>query len=154
DKKVPSREKHLRELRALIKKIRNIDAQVDAKFLAWQKAPGAGRRAKLLAEFRKLDKKLQESFPKFFYKQRVLEDMIVVAGNVHEKFKACLRYIEELESRRKSAEQQSALQGERAKVRALEQFVRIPQPDFFQAFEQLKRAADRGLQAKTHMAEA
>ena len=41
-------------------------------------------------------------FPKFFYKQRVLEDMIVVAGNVHEKFKTSLRAIEELEARRKS----------------------------------------------------
>ena len=60
-----------------------------------------------------MEKKLQESFPKFFYKQKVLEDMIVVAGNVHEKFKASMRNIQELEARRKSAEQQSALHGER-----------------------------------------
>ena len=154
DKKVANREGHLRELRSLIKKIRTLDAAVDGKFLAWQKAATAGRRQKLFTEFRKLDKRLQGAYPKFFYKQRVLEDMIVVAGNVHEKCKASLRYIEETEARRKSAEQQSVLQSERAKIRALEQFVRIPHEDFSKTFDQLKRAADRAHQAKTHMAEA
>ena len=154
DKKVASREKHLKELRALIKKVRALDMAVDSKFLAWQRSPTAGWRQKFLAEIRKLDKKLQEMFPKFFYKQRVLEDMIVVAGNVQEKFKTSLRAIQEIEARRKSAEQQASLQGERGKIRALEQFVRMSHLDFYEAFDQLKRAAERGLQAKTHMAEA
>src|SRR5437764_2474306 len=43
DKKVSSREKHLKELRALIKKARALDLAVDGKFLAWQRAPTAGR---------------------------------------------------------------------------------------------------------------
>src|SRR5437773_4528312 len=68
DKKVSNREGHLRELRNLSKKIRALDTVVDRKFLAWQKAPTAGRRQRLLAEFRKLDEKLQDMFPKFFYK--------------------------------------------------------------------------------------
>src|SRR5205085_5871858 len=100
-----------------------------------------GRRKRLFTEFRKLDRKRQDMFPKFFYKQRVLEDMIVVAGNVHEKLKTSVRLVHDLERHRKSAEQQAALHGERAKIRALEQFVRIPQPDFYKTFEQLKRAA-------------
>jgi len=154
DKKVANREGHLKELRSLIKKVRALDASVDLKFLAWQKAPSAGKRQKTLTEFRKLDRKLQGAFPKFFYKQRVLEDMIVVAGNVHEKLKTSLRNINDLMAHRKSSEQQSALHSERTKVRALEQFVRIPQTEFNRTFEQLKRAADRAHQAKTHMAEA
>src|SRR5438105_9873030 len=59
DKKVASREKHLKELRTLIKKERALDLAVDGKFLAWQKAGTAGKRQKLFNEFRKLDKKLQ-----------------------------------------------------------------------------------------------
>src|SRR5207248_5332471 len=47
DKKVANREGHLKELRALIKKVRALDATVDVKFLAWQKAATAGRRQKL-----------------------------------------------------------------------------------------------------------
>ena len=153
DKKVANREGHLRDLRALIKKVRSGDAQVDEKYLEWQKAPAA-KRDHLFAAFARLDKKLQETFPKFFYKQKVLEDMIVVAGNVHEKFQSSLRRIQELEAQRKSPEQQAALQSERAKIQALELFVRMPQEKFFETFAQLKKAADRAHQAKTHMAEA
>jgi len=154
DKKVANREGHLRDLRQLIKKVRASDALVDEKYMAWQKLSMPGRREKAWAELQKLDKKLQDTFPKFFYKQKVLEDMIVVAGNVHEKFKASLRHIDELEARRKSGEQQAALQGERTKIKALELFVRMPQEQFFKTFDLLKRAADRAHQAKTHMAEA
>src|SRR5207248_9937036 len=68
--------------------------------------------------------------------------------------KTSLRNIHDLEAHRKSAEQQSGLHSERTKVRALEQFVRIPHTEFNKTFEQLKRAADRAHQAKTHMAEA
>src|SRR5207253_1296549 len=142
DKKVANREGHLRDLRQLIKKVRTADAHVDEKYIAWQKLSMPGRREKAWTELQKLDKKLQDTFPKFFYKQKVLEDMIVVAGNVHEKFKSSLRHIEELEARRKSADQQNALQGERAKIRALEQFVRLPREEFYKTFAQLKRAAD------------
>jgi RNA polymerase primary sigma factor len=154
DKKVANREGHLRELRHLIKKVHSLDNEVDERYTAWQKAPTQGKREKCRTLFRKLDKKLQDQFAKFFYKQRVLEDMIVVAGNVHEKFKNSVRHIEELEARRKSSDQQSALHGERAKIRALEQFVRLPREEFYSVFSQLKRAADRAHQAKTHMAEA
>ena len=154
DKKVANREGHLRELRALIKAIRALDSKVDDKYDSCQKATGSGRFAKIQKEFLKMDKKLQSAYPKFFYKQRVLEDMIVVAGNVHEKFQASVRHIQELETHRKSTELAAAIQGERSKVRALEQFVRMTREDFFKVFDQLKRAADRAHQAKTHMAEA
>jgi RNA polymerase primary sigma factor len=153
DKKVANRERHLKDLRNLIKKVRALDAEVDGKYLEWQKAP-LKNREKVLTVFRKLDKRVQDTFPKFFYKQKVLEDMIVVAGNVHEKFQASLRRIHELESHRKSADQQSAIHGEHTKIQALELFVRMPREDFYKTFDMLKRAADRAHQAKTHMAEA
>jgi RNA polymerase primary sigma factor len=153
DKKVANREGHLKDLRNLIKKVRALDADVDQKYLDWQKA-SVKNREKLLTVFRKLDKRVQDTFPKFFYKQKVLEDMIVVAGNVHEKFQASLRRIHELESHRKSADQQSAIHGEHTKIQALELFVRMPREDFYKTFDHLKRAADRAHQAKTHMAEA
>jgi len=153
DKKVANREGHLRELRALIKKVRSMDAEVDEDYLSWQRA-AQNRRERLLTKFRGLDRRLQDTFPKFYYKQKVLEDMIVVAGNVHEKFQASLRRLQELEAHRKSAEQQAAILGERTKIQALELFVRMPREAFFNVFDQLKRAADRAHQAKTHMAEA
>jgi RNA polymerase primary sigma factor len=153
DKKVANREGHLKDLRNLIKKVRGTDAEVDQQYVDLQKAP-LKNREKLAVAVRKQDKRLQDTFPKFFYKQKVLEDMIVVAGNVHEKFQASLRRIHELESHRKSADQQAAIHGEHTKMQALELFVRMPREDFYKTFDQLKRAADRAHQAKTHMAEA
>ena len=151
DRKVANREGHLKELRNLIKKVRQIDDEVDK---LWQKTATPNRDEKLFAEFQKRDRKLQETFPKFFYKHRVLEDMILVAANVHETFQSSLRRIQELEPHRKSPEQQALLDGERTKIHALEQFVREPREEFCRIFKQFKSAAERAHQAKTHMAEA
>ena len=154
DKKVANREGHLRELRKLIKKVHALDEKVDEKYFAWQKAQQKSRKEKLARELKKAGVKLQEMFPKFYYKQKVVEEMIVVAGNVHEKFQASLRHIQELETQRTNGERRTALDAERAKLQTLEQFVRMSREEFFQAFADLKAAAERGLKAKTHMAEA
>jgi RNA polymerase primary sigma factor len=154
DKKIANREGHLRDLRRLIKKVRAADQKVDLKYFAWQKAAQKSRKEKLQRELKKLSFKLQEIFPRFYYKQRVVEEMIVVAGNIHEKFQASLRHIQELELLRTTAERRTTIEAERAKIQTLEQFVRMPREEFFEVFKSLKAAADRGLKAKTHMAEA
>jgi RNA polymerase primary sigma factor len=81
DNKVTSRESHLQEVRGILKKMHALDAQVDQKYARRQKAMSPRQREKLSTESQKLEKRLQATFPKFFYKQKVLEDMIVVAGN-------------------------------------------------------------------------
>ena len=154
DKKVANREGHLRDLRSLIKKVRTLDQKVDEKYAAWHRAAQKGRKEKLLREFRKLGAKLQDTFPKFAYKQKVVEEMIVVAGNVHEKLQSSWRHIQELEALRTSTERRSTIEAEQGKIATLEQFVRMTREEFNKAFAALKAAADRAHKAKTHMAEA
>jgi RNA polymerase primary sigma factor len=154
DKKVANREGHLRDLRTLIKKARALDQKVDEKYAAWHKAAQKGRKEKLHREFRKLTLKLQDTFPKFAYKQKVVEEMIVVAGNVHEKLQSSWRHIQELESLRTSTERRATIETEHGRVFTLEQFVRMPREEFCKVFAALKTAADRAHKAKTHMAEA
>jgi RNA polymerase primary sigma factor len=154
DKQVANRDRHLRNLRALIKKVRVMDMNVDKKYLTFCKVVQKSRREKLHKEFLKLDKKVQTMFPKFFYKQKVVEEMIVVAGNVHEKFQASLRRIQELEALHKSSARAAEMEAEKSKIGVLELFVRMSRDEFYKAFTELKRAADRAQQAKTHMAEA
>ena len=154
DKKIANREGHLKDLRKLIKKVHAMDANVDAKYFAWQKAQQKGRKEKMEKELKKLGVKLQDTFLKFFYKQKVVEEMIVVAGNIHEKFQASVRHLAELETHRNTAEKRAAVEAEHQKIATLEQFVRLPREEFLKAFKALKTAADRGLKAKTHMAEA
>jgi RNA polymerase primary sigma factor len=154
DKKIANREGHLKDLRKLIKKIRDHDHKVDEKYFTWQKAAQKARKEALEREFKKLNAKLQETFAKFYYKQKVVEEMIVVAGNIYEKFQASVRRLQELETHRASAEKREAMDAEHHKIQTLELFVRMPREDFYKAFSALKAAADRGLKAKTHMAEA
>jgi RNA polymerase primary sigma factor len=120
DKKVEGREKHLKALRLLVKQVRALDQQVDQKYTLWRGAPSKPRREKSLIEFRKLDRKLQATFLKFFYKQKVLEEMMLVAENIHDKIQTSLRVIRDLEHHHKSTQQQSILGSERAKLKALE----------------------------------
>jgi len=154
DKKIPNRDGHLKDLRNLIKKVRALDTKVDEKFFDWQKLSVKARKEQAQKEFIKLDKKLQELFPKYYYKQKALEEMIVVAGNIHEKFQMSLRMVGDLEKQRKSTELLAAIKAEQVKTAALEQLVRMPRDQFYQAFADLKKAADQAHKAKTHMAEA
>jgi len=154
DKKVASRDKHLRDLRRLVNNVGAMDKRADDKYASMQKAASKAQRRRVENDFKKHDKKLQTNFPKFYYKQKVLEEIIVVSENVHDKFQTSRRRIAELETHRKSVEQQSLIASERKKIRALELFVRMPVEEYAKAFAALKKAADNAHQAKTHMAEA
>ena len=154
DKKVATREGHLKDLRSLVKKIRALDAQADDLYIKLKKVASSSQRAVLLSNYQKLDRSLQTAFPKFFFKPKVLEDMIAVAANVREKFRATTLRIEELGKDRNSSQAPAALRAERAKLHALEQFVRLPQEEFYGTFGRLHLAAERAHQAKAHMAEA
>lgn len=154
DNKINSREGHLKDLRRLVMRTQALDAQADDHYRRWRKGAGSNHCERLFASFQKLDKKLQALFPKFSYKQKAIEDMILIAGNIHVKFQTGLRRFKELAGRPRSSDHGAALREERGKLRALEQFVRRPQEDFFKAFDLLQRAAAQAHEAKTHMAEA
>ena len=154
DKKVANREGHLKDLRIYIKKVRALDQNVDEKYASWQKAAQKGRKEILFKEFGKMSLKLQDMFSKFAYKQKVIEEMIVVAGNIHEKLQTSSRHVQELERLRTSTERRAAIETEQSRIRTLEQFVRMTREEFYKQFAALKNAADRAHRAKTHMAEA
>jgi RNA polymerase primary sigma factor len=106
------------------------------------------------AQFKKLDRKLQALFPKFFYKQKVIEEMALVAENIHDKIQTSLRLINELDDHRKSPQQQAVLQSEQRKLQSLEEFVRLPSADYLKAYARLKRFSEHAIEAKTEMVEA
>ena len=98
------------------------DGRRDA-ILGWKGATGLSTEGyKMRRELGKMSTQLQELFPRFAFKQKVVEEMIVVAGNVHEKFKASWRLIEEMEALRTSTERRAAIESERGKIRTLEQY--------------------------------
>ncbi len=154
DKKIESREEHLKDLRQLTGKVRELDRKVDEKYVQWQEAGSASARAKLEKEFHLLDRKLQAMFPKFHYKQRVIEEMVLVTQNIRDKIQSSLRVIAEFERHHKSEAQQSVIRSEQQKLKALERFVRLSHEDYQKAHQELIQCAARTHQARTEMAEA
>ncbi|MFN0066179.1 MAG: RNA polymerase sigma factor RpoD [Limisphaerales bacterium] len=154
DKKIESRENHLKALRKLVKDLRAVDQEVDGVYRELAAAPAKAKGAKLELEFRRLDLKLQKFFPKFFYKQKVIEEMCLVADNVHDKFLLSLKVIQDLEPQKRVPQAQAIIESEQRKVGALEEFVRLTCQEYLAAYTTLQDFARKALQAKTEMVEA
>ena len=131
-----------------------MDQEVDAKYNAWREAHAQARRRRALAAFKRADQKLQAVFPKFCFKQKVIEEMALVAENIHDKLQYSLRALADAENQRESSAQQHLVEAERQKIRALEEFVRMPHENFLKLFSRLREFSTQALQAKTEMVEA
>ena len=154
DKKIEGREKHIKVLRRLVKDVRTLDNTCDEKYAEWRVASNAKKKEKVWKEFKQLDQKLRTSFPKFYYKQKVIEEMSLVADNIHDRIQVSLRSIRMLESRKDADQQKIYIDSELMKIRGLEDFVRMPQEDYLEAYKELKKYASKALKAKTEMVEA
>ncbi len=155
DKKIESREEHLRALRRLVKELRLLDASVDDKYklLSAKSAKNKAARDRSVKTFRQADQKLQKSFPKFYFKQKVVDEMTVVAENVRDKILVSLDGIRHAEKSHSAASQAIVL-SERKKIDALESFVRMSAVEYCESFKQLQHFAKNAHQAKTEMIEA
>jgi RNA polymerase primary sigma factor len=153
DKVIETREKHIKALHRLIKKVREEDTGVDKKYLDWRRAPKA-KAKKACDAFENLNDKLQKNFPKFKFKQKVIEEMGLVADNIHDKMQQNLRAIEQLQKASKSSQTDMMLSGEEGKLTALEAFVRKPAEDYLTIYEELQHFASKAHQAKSEMIEA
>jgi len=154
DKKIESRENHLRALRRLVKDVRNQDMDVDKLYHNVRKAGSEKSKKTAETKFKKGDTKLQKYFPKYFYKQKVIEEMTLVAENIHDKIQTSLRAIDELSRHKKSSQAAQIIESEEQKIGALEEFVRMASPQYEEAFKELQHFAAKALQAKTEMVEA
>jgi len=154
DKKVDNRSAHLRVLHRLAAQVREVDREVDENYTAWRDAHNKSKSTRALAAFKRLDQKLQKVFPKFCCKQKVIEEMALVAENIHDKLQYSLRALADAEAQRESSAQRHLVEAERQKIKALEEFVRMPHDDYLRAFDRLREFSTNALQAKTEMVEA
>ena len=154
DKKIDSREQHLKALRRLVKAVRTADHKVDEKYISRLKAKNQAARTRAEKAFNQNDSKLQKSFPKFFYKQKVIEEMSVVAENLNDKVSGSLEVIQSASKGRKTAANKQIIDSETRKLQALEIFARMTSEEYVESFRQLKHFGKKAHQAKTEMVEA
>jgi RNA polymerase primary sigma factor len=151
DQKVNNREAHIKTLRKLIKATRDLDEATDEAYSVWRAQETSRRREKALEAMKKLDARLQQIFPKFYFKHKVVEEMTMVAENIYDKIQAAWRTINE---ERAGANDSSAIATELQKISALESFVRMTSEEYVRRYGLLKQSGARVLQAKTEMVEA
>jgi len=154
EKKVDSRDRHVRELRTLIPQVQHLDRVVDEKYAVWRSAKSKTGRQRAAKALSKADQKLQATFPKFAFKQKVIEEMALVAENIYDKIQSSLRQIREWEKQPKTTQQQAAIEFEQRKINALEEFVRRPHKEYLKVYDQLRRCTIHANQAKAEMVEA
>ena len=154
DKKFENHETHFRALRKLIPLVRAADQKVDDAYAQWQNCASGAKGARLHARFQKLDRELRNTFGKFYYKHKVVEEMALVAENIRDKIESSLHLIQEHEAPEPPPPAQALLESEKRKIQALERFVRAPAADCLRACDQLKQFFAQAVQAKTEMVEA
>lgn len=154
DRMVEDREHHLQILHRLVKKARETDAQLDVTYKQLRSTPGKALREKLQEQMKKLEKSACSMFPKFHFKPKITEEIMVVADNVRDKLRASLHALAELEQKAKSIAVGQAIAAERAKIEELERLLRMPCEAFMAAHTEMKKAAAKADQAKSEMAAA
>ncbi len=156
DAKIDTREKHLKSLRRLIQKTNQLDEKADALFRSLEEnhAATGAHREKLQEELRLIGKKLQRLFPKYYFKNKVIEEMTLVADNIRDKVISSRQAIERMQREEESPSQQALIHAEQQKLKTVESFIRQPIEDFLRSHLQMHQEATRAVQSKTDMVEA
>jgi len=154
ESKVAIREKHTKALRQLARKLRDLDADADKLYAKWSHTSPGAAQTRLTNQLDKLQLQMERAFARFGYKQPVIEDMGHVAENIYDRFKEGLYVMGELRKSRPTKEQKSMLEGELAKLHALEEFVRMPCQQFMDAYDELLQRSEEAHEAKAEMVEA
>jgi len=153
DKLVENRDAHLITLRRLIKRASEMDSSLDALYDRIPSATGAARK-RHQTQFDRLGKSLRALFPRFFFKPKVAEEIMVVSDNIRDKLCASQHALIELEREPQNAAVRAAIVQERAKIANIERLLRMPCDAFLAAHAEMKKAAAAADQAKSEMAAA
>ncbi|HEX4140323.1 MAG TPA: RNA polymerase sigma factor RpoD [Candidatus Methylacidiphilales bacterium] len=155
DKKIDSRDKYLATLKALVRSVEGANQKADQAYAKVVKARGHSSESKTEKEFLKTDAALQKLFVRFYYKQKVTEEFVVVCEHHHHELVEAERSLEKLhKSRSKSREHNSQVSELEQKLQDIEQMVRMPLDRFHEDHHQLVEWLRKAHKAKTEMVEA
>jgi RNA polymerase primary sigma factor len=155
DKKIDSRDKYLSTLKALVRSVEGANQKADQAYAKVVKARGHSSESKADKEFVKTDAALQKLFVRFYYKQKVTEEFVVVCEHHHHELVEAERSLEKLhKSRSKSREHTSQVSELEQKLQDIEQMVRMPLNRFHDDHHQLVEWLRKAHKAKTEMVEA
>ncbi len=147
DKKIESRERYMKMLPGLCKQVEKLDRLLGEQYA--QLARSSGRRdAKKMKTFQKGAASLQKLYPKFYFKQKVMEEFVHLAD---ERFLLLTNLRAEMLKRPKETGARTPLG---IKTRELESTLWLTTDEFAEQYQALKGWLRKALRAKTEMVEA
>ena len=153
---VPGRDRHLHDMRTRVKHLRHLDQHADELYAKWHGSKSNVAKARIMTKLKSAEAKMAVEFPKFGFKQRVLENMAVVAANIRDK-------LMEIPGAHGHSHKHTHPHGHanhddhhlsQAQRRHLEDLVRMSTADYLRSHSRLNTFMTQAIQAKGEMVEA
>jgi RNA polymerase primary sigma factor len=151
--KISCREDHLRRIKPLVSMASLLNRRLDEMFARRPDASTRGARGEPPADFKNKEQKLHDTLAGLKFNQKIMEELMVVAESVREKFLQSLRAIVEFKTNAGFDSQGSLIEAERGKIKALEWFVRMPCAEYLKACDRMKHCGARVLAARNKIME-
>jgi RNA polymerase primary sigma factor len=147
DKKIESRERYMKLLPSLCKQVGKLSGTIREQYLHLLNGAPRGDAKKLKA-FQKAIASLQKLYPKFYFKQKVIEEFVNLADEKH------LLLIKLQAEMTKHARDNGARSQLGVKSRELEGILWLSLEEYSEQYQALKGWLRKALRAKTEMVEA
>jgi RNA polymerase primary sigma factor len=155
DKKIEGREKYMNALKALVKQLHGIHEKSHKVYARMFDAKSNLAKTRVLKELGKHQDAAEKLFVKFFFKQKVLEEFIAVADNIHRQLQEKTSELESIhKSKSRSRHHDSRKKTLKEEIEEIEHSARLTKDEFFAHHRDLREWVRKAMRAKTEMVEA
>ncbi|MDK3156709.1 RNA polymerase sigma factor RpoD [Kamptonema cortianum] len=153
-KKIDSRDKYMRVLPRLIRDLAKANATCEKKYEAVLKlTPGGSAYEKAAKDYQKSNDQLVKLYAKFYFKQKVTEDMVVFADEYARAIEQ-LRHHIELFEKKKTGDHKAQIAELKKNLKGIQGECRVLPDEFLSSYRELKEWLRKAMRAKTEMVEA
>jgi len=155
DKKIEGREKYMNALKTLVKQLHGIHEKSHKVYARMFDAKSNLAKTRVLKELAKHQDAAEKLFVKFFFKQKVLEEFIAVADNIHRQLQEKTSELESIhKSKSRSRHHDSRKKTLKEEIEEIEHSARLAKDEFFAHHRDLREWVRKAMRAKTEMVEA
>lgn len=155
DKKIEGREKYMKSLKQLVKRVETANKKVQDLYDKFEKTAADSTKQKNQKLLDKANQALENLYPKFYFKQKITEEFVAVCDNIYRQQQQLLNQVQSMEKikgRRKVEQDQLRLMQQQ--FREYESRSRMPFDQYKADHRELKGWLRKALRAKTEMVEA
>ncbi len=154
DKKIESRERYLKLLPRLCQQVRKQTERVTDVYRAISATKDGKGTTAQRKSFEKDLTALRKLYPKFFFKQKVIEDFVVLADENHRLLHSLTHEVERLKHKSRERETPKAKKNLSQQLREIEVRLWLAPDAYAEMHHSLKQWHHKALKAKTEMVEA